>query len=285
LVAFACATESNQIEPPGNGGGSGNTSGSGSGATSGNGGTGLTSGTGGSSSSGGKGGTGNSAFGGSAGVGGSGNGGTTGGTSSSGGTAGTSGGSSGAGGTTTGGTGGTSGGSAGSGGTGGVPQDVIDAADVVAHTKNDKTTASSSEIFFHFYLENQSDDPLPMANVEVRYWFDPDGVTPQVAKYYQAASIQGQTVAFQEAGANSYVKMTFTGNTITKGADLSASEFQLQITGGTFDQSDDWSWTASGTRAPNDKVTVYLDGTLVWGCEPTGACFDDVAGTAGGGGT
>ncbi len=88
-----------------------------------------------------------------------------------------------------------------------------------------------------------------MANVEVRAGSIPTASLRRSRKHYQAASIQGQTVAFQEAGANSYVKMTFTGNTITKGADLSASEFQLQITGGTFDQSDDWSWAASGTRA------------------------------------
>jgi hypothetical protein len=165
-----------------------------------------------------------------------------------------------------------------------VPQDVIDAADVVLHSKNDKTTASSTEIFFHFFIENQSDDPLPMANVKVRFWFDPDGNTPSLASFYQASNIQGQTNTFHEAGENSYVEMSFTGKTIAKGTDLNSTEFQLQITGGTFDQSDDWSWTASGTRAPNDKVTVYLDGTLVWGCEPTGACFDDVTGTAGAGG-
>ncbi len=284
LLAFACATESSEIAPPDPT--SGGTSSSG--ATSGDGGSGLTSTSGGTSSSGatsGNGGT-SASFGGSAGLGGSGSGGTTGGTSSSGGTAGSDGGSGGAGGSSggSGGSGGATGGSAGSGGSGGVPQSVIDAADVVVHTKNDQTGASSSTIFFHFFIENQSDDPLPMANVKVRYWFDPDGNTPSLAHFYQGPSIAGQTDTFHEAGENSYVEMAFTGNTISKGADLNGTEFQIQITGGTYDQTDDWSWTASGTRAPNDKVTVYLDGTLVWGCEPTGACFDDDTGTAGAGG-
>ena len=62
---------------------------------------------------------------------------------------------------------------------------------------------------------------------------------------------------------------------------------QLEITNNSspFNQTDDFSWNAADTAAaPNDKIPLYLDDTLIWGCEPSGKCFGDGAGGAGAGG-
>jgi hypothetical protein len=41
-----------------------------------------------------------------------------------------------------------------------------------------------------------------------------------------------------------------------------------------------WQPTAKAST-PNDKITLYLDDKLIWGCEPSGACFNSGAGGAG----
>jgi len=99
-------------------------------------------------------------------------------------------------------------------------------------------------------------------------------------------NVIGQSEHFVELGDESHVEITFTGNTILRGADLNANELQLQVTGGAFDQSDDHSYEPafSTARQPNDRITAYLAGTLVWGCEPSGVCAEGGTGGAGGGG-
>lgn len=175
-----------------------------------------------------------------------------------------------------------SGGGGGSGGTPGVPPDVLANASVVLHYQTDKTTASTSVIFMKMFIENKSDDPLTMANVKVRYWFTSEAASPQVKSFYQGGNIAGQANTFVLDAANSHVLITFSGNSVAKGAELNSSEFQLQIEGGTQNQSNDHSWQPAYTnRMPHDKITVYLADKLIWGCEPSGKCFDDDIGAGG----
>jgi hypothetical protein len=48
---------------------------------------------------------------------------------------------------------------------------------------------------------------------------------------------------------------------------------QAQSNTGQFNQTGDWSFdaTASAYKA-NPKMTIYDDGTLIWGCEPSHIC-------------
>jgi hypothetical protein len=176
------------------------------------------------------------------------------------------------------------GGTAGGGGMGGmigVPPDVLANASVVLHYLCQETAVNSSKIFMKLFIENKSDDPLPMANVKVRYWFTSEAASPQVTAPYDGGNIEGLTNTFVLDADNSHVLITFSGNDILKGADLNANEFQLQIEGGAQNQSNDWSFQAAYTaRMPHDKITVYLDDELIWGCEPSNTC----AGDGGGGG-
>jgi hypothetical protein len=179
------------------------------------------------------------------------------------------------------------GGTAGAGGMVGVPPDVLANASVVLHYQTDKATADTQVIFMRMFIENKSDDPLPMASVKVRYWFTSEAASPMLKTFHQGTNITGQTNSFVLDAGNSHVLTTFSGNTITKGADLNGSEFQLQIEGGAQNQSNDWSWQpAYASRMPHDKITVYLADKLIWGCEPPeagGACFDDEPGAGGNG--
>jgi hypothetical protein len=216
----------------------------------------------------GKAGTGTSAFGGTTGNGGSGG-------SSSGGEAPAEGGDS-----------GTIGGKGGTGGTSTtVPPDVLARASAVVYYQTSHATASDKIIQMKLSIKNQSADPLPMANVKIRYWFTAEAV-PELHQYYTGPEAQMPKAAFVDDAADSHVLMTFGGGSIVMGGDMNASEIQLEITNNLspFDQSDDFSWApTSATATPNGKITLYLDDTLIWGCEPSGACFDDATGAGGAG--
>lgn len=262
-LAASCAREANTLE--------GDDATSSGGGTKSKGGTTSTAGTTGTT----KGGTG-SAFGG---------------TSSTAGAAGTKagGGSSGAGGNGgTAGAGGVAGasGSAGAGGTAAIPPDVLARASAVVYYQTSHATAMDKTIQMKLFITNQSADPLPMAHVKIRYWFTAE-VTTELHQYYTGPQVKMPQAMFVSDGANSHVLLTFGGGSIVKGGDMNASEIQLEIDNNTspFNQADDFSWAPADVAAtPNDKITLYLDDTLIWGCEPSGKCFDDGAGGQGAGG-
>jgi hypothetical protein len=179
------------------------------------------------------------------------------------------------------------GGTGGTGGSNTVPPDVLERASAIVYYETSHTTAMDGTIQMKLYIVNQSADPLPMKNVKIRYWFTAE-VTPTLHQYHTGEDVRPPSAAFVDAGDETHVLMTFGGGTIAKGADKSRSEVQLQIdnNAGKFDQSDDFSWEPTSiTSTPNGKITLYLDDTLIWGCEPSGQCFGEGgAGGAGGAG-
>jgi len=175
------------------------------------------------------------------------------------------------------------GGSGGSGGGNGVPPDVLARASVIVYYETSHTTASDKTIQLKLHIKNQSPDPLPMAHVSIKYWCTAE-VAPTLHQYYTGPQAQLPEAEYVSAGADSYALMTFGGGSIVKDGDLNASEIQLELASNStaFDQSDDFSWDPSATTSkPNAKITLYLDDELIWGCEPSGKCFDDAGGEGG----
>jgi hypothetical protein len=179
--------------------------------------------------------------------------------------------------------------SSGSGGSGGIPQEVLDNAQVVVEYKVNGAGAaeSSNQIFAHFYLRNQSTDALPLETAELRYWFDPDGLGYMTNSYHSGSDVEPVTLAAGNDGEFDYMGVTFTSSArLPTNNDLNASEIQMTLmsSGGNFDQSNDYSFSPGFVaQAPHDRVTFYLSGTLIWGCEPSGACASDAMGQAGAG--
>ena len=168
-----------------------------------------------------------------------------------------------------------------SGGVAAVPE----RANIVLYHQSDVSDVTTNRIFMRLFIENRSPDPLPLADVKVHYFMTSEVALPGLHSYYVGSSVSGETLSFVEAGAQSHIEIGFTGGTILAGADLSQSEFQIQIDGGTFVQSNDYSFNPADTeRQPNQKITVYLAGRLIWGCEPGGACLGTGGGEGGAGG-
>ena len=227
-------------------------------------------------------------------TGGTGTGGTvsTGGGAGHNGTSGGTGGSTSTGGTTS--TGGSASSTGGSGGTnansgsGGAP-DIADAS-VVLYYQAKNTDATTKQVFMRLFMKNNAATALDLSHVSVRYWMTAE-VTPNPHSYYSASGMDltGAPV-YVDAGDNSYLEFTFgpNGQVPAHNTDLNATEFQGTIdpsNGGEFDQTNDWSFNPdldTDPPQPNDKITVYVGGKLIWGCEPSGACPVNGEGGAGG---
>lgn len=196
----------------------------------------------------------------------------------------------------TGGTGGSTGGTApqgGDAGDNGLPPGVLENTSVVLRYIARNHDAQSSAVDARFFFENKADAALGLAHVLVRYWTTPEASYGNLQCYF--AAIIGKsnvTLAFVDAGADSHVDLTFASGEVPahNQAPFTSTEFQMKLDamdGGSFDQSNDWSFDPTATSdnppVPNPKIAVYLGGELVWGCEPNGTCAGE-GGAAGAGG-
>jgi len=188
-------------------------------------------------------------------------------------------------------TGGSTGGSStgGNAGDDGVPPDVLARAKVVLRHIARNASSTSNAVDTRLFFENKSDDDLSLTQVKVRYWTTLEGAWGNLECYYFALAEESNvTLQYIADGDDSHVVIGFKVGTIPahNGSPFTNTEFQMKVdaqNGGTFTQSNDWSFdalTADNPPEPNDKITVYLADQLIWGCEPSNVCAGD--GGAGG---
>ena len=167
----------------------------------------------------------------------------------------------------------------------GMSADVLARASAVIHYMCSATAESTNQIQMALRIENKSTDALPMANVKIRYWLTPEA-TPELHQYYVHQNLLGPKAELVTDGENSHVVLSFTGGSIPAGNRLNEGEVQLAAANNSMplNQANDFSFDpTAATFKPNAKITLYLQDKLIWGCEPSGACFDDEGGGGGAG--
>jgi cellulose 1,4-beta-cellobiosidase len=208
------------------------------------------------------------------------------GTSSSGGTTTSSGGA--AGGTTA------SGGAAGSGGSPTVP---VPPGDLVVQYMP-AASMDTGSIHPHFAVVNRGKKTVPLAQLTLRYWYTADG-TATGSDYQQTqldyaeisrltsgrTTVVLSTAAVKpaETGADTYLQVGFMGPDAL-GPDqmdvdhmplVSTKQIEVEVHwpgyNPKYDESNDYSYDGTKTTyADWPKVTLYQNGTLIWGVEPDG---------------
>jgi len=132
-------------------------------------------------------------------------------------------------------------------------------------------------------VNNDSGKGFSMHDMEVRYWFTSDiggaaGVT-QSTQFQGSQGLDGAIVMSvvpvipARPMADSYLSLNFSSEPAS--VDIGAgsyANFLVYVTrsdGGTYDQSNDYSYNASGSALTvTDRVTVYYKGALIYGTEP-----------------
>ena len=169
---------------------------------------------------------------------------------------------------------GSGGGSGGSGGSGGGPGPATVTADYETSTASATTSTISNQI----KLVNNGTSAIPLANLTIRYWFTEDGSQPlEYACDYApvgCSNVAGSfaTVSPAVTGADHYLQIGFTSGagSLAPGASTGGLQNRIyQASYATMTQTDDYSFNAADTSfTASPVITVYDNGTLIYGTEP-----------------
>jgi Cellulose binding domain len=144
------------------------------------------------------------------------------------------------------------------------------------YRNNDACCATDNQIKPGLQLVNTGSAAVALSAVKVRYWFTRDGGSTTVNTWCDYAflgcgSITRTVAAVSPArpNADTYVEVGFTGGTLAAGG--STGEIQLRFSKAdwsSFNEANDYSRGTNTSYADRTQITVYVNGTLVWGTEP-----------------
>ena len=141
--------------------------------------------------------------------------------------------------------------------------------------KNNDSAPSDNQIRPSLQLINTGSTAVDLSNVTVRYWFTGDGGTTFTTSCDYAVLGCGNitqnvtAMAASKTGADHYLQVSFTGGSLAAGASTSDIQSRLNKTDwSNFNEADDYSYGTNTSYADASKITVYVNGSLVYGTEP-----------------
>ena len=148
-----------------------------------------------------------------------------------------------------------------------------------AQYKTGDATASTNIIRPNLQVVNTGNTALNLSSVTVRYWYTADSTQPQtwVCDFAQigCANLSGRFVSVSPArtGADTYLEVSFKASTPSLNPGASTGEIQDRFNRAdwsNYNQANDYSFNAAATAYGDaTRVTVYFNGALIWGTEPT----------------
>ncbi|MDC3957074.1 hypothetical protein KEG38_24645 [Polyangium jinanense] len=143
--------------------------------------------------------------------------------------------------------------------------------------KASDTNATNAEIKPHFNIVNGSDVSVPLAELQIRYYYTLETNGSQTEVFHcdyalvGCGKVSGAFMTTSGANADHYLEVTFSGaDVLTPGQQ--SGEIQARYNKmdyASYDETNDYSFDPTKTAfADWDKVTLYHNGALVWGVEP-----------------
>jgi hypothetical protein len=143
---------------------------------------------------------------------------------------------------------------------------------------NFKTTHGKNTIYPRYRLVNTGNVPVDIHDIKIRYYYTGEGENPQNFfcdwSSIGAGNIMASFVELDNPceGADRYVELEFTQDAGVLGPEGSIDIHTriAQEDWSEYIQTNDYSFNESGKDYVDwDKVTVYINGELKWGIEPT----------------
>jgi hypothetical protein len=151
-------------------------------------------------------------------------------------------------------------------------------------------SATNNEIKPHLRIHNDGSAEVALSELKIRYWYTREGTASEASDCWWAQlgcwniTRSNLAMATPADGADHYFEVGFTygAGQLAPGADSGEMKFAFHKSDwSNYDENDDHSYIPGQTSfadAPN--VTLYHNGTLVWGTEPGGGaaatCDDGV---------
>ena len=140
--------------------------------------------------------------------------------------------------------------------------------------------AADNQVRPHFMVENNGTSSVDLSDITIRYWYTKEGTAAQTAwvDYAQVGSGNITTnfveLASPVTGADHYLEVGFTagaGSIVPGGSSGEVQTRFAKIGWSNYDETDDYSYNMSMSSFQIwENVTVYCNGNLTWGTEPTG---------------
>src|SRR5262247_1759010 len=147
----------------------------------------------------------------------------------------------------------------------------------------DPNSPNDNQIKPHFNIVNGGTTTVPLSELTIRYWYTNDGSQPQVYDCDFASrgcsNISASFVTIPAVtGANTYLQLSFSAGAGSLTAGQQSGEIQTRLHSqnwSNYTEGNDYSYDATKTSfADWTRVTLYRNGTLVWGAEPVPQAID-----------
>ncbi|WP_373291209.1 glycoside hydrolase family 9 protein [Paenibacillus marchantiophytorum] len=147
---------------------------------------------------------------------------------------------------------------------------------LVAQYKAADTNATDNQIKPYLNIKNSGTTTINLSDVKLRYYFTSDS-TAAMNAWIDWAQIGGTNVqvtfgSASGAGADTYAELSFASGAGSLAPNGQTGDIQLRMAKtdwSNFNETGDYSYDPTMTAYANwNKVTLYLNGTLVWGIEP-----------------
>jgi hypothetical protein len=145
----------------------------------------------------------------------------------------------------------------------------------------EETSATTDKIEPEFQIVNNGSSSVALSQLTIRYWFTADSsATLNPGCNYAVVGCSNVTETTGALNppvtdADSYLQVGFTSGAGSLAANSTGGKIKLIVQKSdfsNFDQTNDYSFNASFTTFTNwQNVTLYQNGTLVWGTEPGGS--------------
>ncbi|GAB3898341.1 hypothetical protein GCM10028803_17630 [Larkinella knui] len=148
----------------------------------------------------------------------------------------------------------------------------------VRYQNGDNGQATNNQIKPYLQLSNEGTSAIPYSELTVRYWFTAEnyaGINPFIDYAQLGNNNVKMTYVRQDSparnGANGYVEYGFAASTGSLAAGGISGPIQSRIANkdwADLSETDDYSYQSNANYALTDRITVYRNGTLIWGVEP-----------------
>ncbi len=144
---------------------------------------------------------------------------------------------------------------------------------------NNSPSSSGASMNPVLQIENTTDSTEELKDFTIKYWYSPDASEDMKfnVDYSQISGVEG---TFVEAAATSYLELSFTDASGTMPPNSKTGIIQTRshlVNYQSLDQSNDYSFREEQKSfGLNPKITLYKEGTLVWGIEPRASVFNEL---------
>ncbi|WEK54901.1 MAG: glycoside hydrolase family 48 protein [Candidatus Cohnella colombiensis] len=157
------------------------------------------------------------------------------------------------------------------------PQATV-ASNLTVQYKTNSSSATANQIMAQFNIKNSGTSAVSMSTLKLRYYFTKDSSSALNfwSDYAQIGSgnVQGTfvTMSTPKTTADTYLEISFTAGAGSIAANGQSGEIQSRFAKtdwSNFTLTNDYSYDGTKTAFVDwSKVTLYQNGTLVWGIEP-----------------